>query len=220
MNSSARPATTTSTAPAPSNPEALERAAHVLSRADSVMEVTVLETVRVFVRSGGTPHRAVELLSDSYQGIAQSANLMREWLTLLDESVEETDARIHAHLQDRAFECFDVAKADMIFTASSTVPEWFSHLVVDPSWQNVFYRLANKFPHSLMLQYILASLSRGAAALANTTSAPVSEAVPVEPDSSSPPTSASSLPSSTSAPNSSSSSFTTPTPRHRSLCSL
>lgn len=57
----------------------------VLRQPDSVMEPTILDSLREYVLSQGQPQQAVEFLTESYVGYAQMASLACSWLKLVDD---------------------------------------------------------------------------------------------------------------------------------------
>ncbi len=47
---------------------------------DYIMEPGVFNMLQRYFKAGGAPEQVVELLSDNYKAVAQTANLMAEWL--------------------------------------------------------------------------------------------------------------------------------------------
>jgi negative elongation factor C/D len=78
-----------------------------------------------YFRHGGAPDQVIELLSDNYMAIAQTATLMAEWLILT--GVEPTDvvSMIVQHLQTLIEKHFEPKKADSIFEAGGVRIEFF-----------------------------------------------------------------------------------------------
>ena len=50
------------------------------SHTDFIMEPGVFNTLKRYFKSGGSPEMVVQLLSDNYVAVAQTANLIAEWL--------------------------------------------------------------------------------------------------------------------------------------------
>jgi negative elongation factor C/D len=50
------------------------------SNTDFIMEPGVFSTLKRYFKSGGSPEVVVQLLSDNYMAVAQTANLIAEWL--------------------------------------------------------------------------------------------------------------------------------------------
>ena len=57
----------------------------LLAAKDAVMEPGVMDSLRVYVASGGRPAAAIELLSENYRGYAQMASLVCGWLELTED---------------------------------------------------------------------------------------------------------------------------------------
>ena len=53
---------------------------HAFSHTDFIMEPGVFNTLKRYFKSGGSPEMVVQLLSDNYVAVAQTANLIAEWL--------------------------------------------------------------------------------------------------------------------------------------------
>jgi negative elongation factor C/D len=70
-----------------------------------------------YFRHGGAPDQVIELLSDNYMAIAQTATLMADWL--ISTGVEPSDVvnMIVQHLQTLIEKHFEPKKADSIFEA-------------------------------------------------------------------------------------------------------
>ncbi len=47
---------------------------------DYIMEPGVFNMLQKYFKAGGSPEQVVELLSENYKAVAQTANLMAEWL--------------------------------------------------------------------------------------------------------------------------------------------
>ncbi len=70
-----------------------------------------------YFRHGGAPDQVIELLSENYMAIAQTATLMADWL--ISTGVEPADVvnMIVQHLQTLIEKYFQPKKADSIFEA-------------------------------------------------------------------------------------------------------
>lgn len=53
-----------------------------LGARDSIMEPSIFSTLKDFLQAGGDPERAVEMLIGNYHAVAQTANLLAEWLIM------------------------------------------------------------------------------------------------------------------------------------------
>lgn len=58
------------------------------SNTDFIMEPGVFNTLKRYFKSGGSPEMVVQLLSDNYMAVAQTANLIAEWLIQAGECNE------------------------------------------------------------------------------------------------------------------------------------
>ncbi|ELT99304.1 hypothetical protein CAPTEDRAFT_160748, partial [Capitella teleta] len=86
------------------------------SNTDFIMEPGVFSTLKRYFKSGGSPEVVVQLLSDNYMAIAQTANLIAEWLIQAGVDIKEVQELVERHLQDMILKYFDPKKADSIFT--------------------------------------------------------------------------------------------------------
>jgi negative elongation factor C/D len=78
-----------------------------------------------YFRHGGAPDQVIELLSDNYMAIAQTATLMADWL--ISTGVEPSDVvnMIVQHLQTLIEKHFEPKKADSIFEAGGVSYDLF-----------------------------------------------------------------------------------------------
>lgn len=70
-----------------------------------------------YFRHGGAPDQVIELLSENYMGIAQTATLMADWLIATGVEAGEVVSMIVQHLQTLIEKHFELEKADSIFEA-------------------------------------------------------------------------------------------------------
>lgn len=61
----------------------------LLGSRDSIMEPTIFGTLKHFLQSGGDPEKAVDLLIGNYHAVAQTANLLAEWLIMSGMEINE-----------------------------------------------------------------------------------------------------------------------------------
>ena len=54
----------------------------LFSSTDYIMEPTIFDTIKTYFVNGGEPGPIVDLLSDNYTAVAQTVNLLAEWLIL------------------------------------------------------------------------------------------------------------------------------------------
>lgn len=70
-----------------------------------------------YFRHGGAPDQVIELLSENYMAIAQTATLMADWLILTGVEPVDVVNMIVQHLQTLIEKHFEPKKADSIFEA-------------------------------------------------------------------------------------------------------
>jgi negative elongation factor C/D len=68
-----------------------------------------------FFQVGGNPEQVVGLLSDNYHAIAQTANLLAEWLIMTGMKIPDVQSLVEDHLKQMVIKNFDPKKADSIF---------------------------------------------------------------------------------------------------------
>lgn len=74
-----------------------------------------------FLKAGGSPERVVQLLSDNYTGVAQTVNLLAEWMIQAGVDIKEVQEMVESHLKEMIIRTFDPKKADSIFTDEGEV---------------------------------------------------------------------------------------------------
>lgn len=73
------------------------------------------------MKAGGSPERVVELLSDNYNGVAQTVNLLAEWMIQAGVDIKEVQEMVENHLKEMIIRTFDPKKADSIFSDEGEV---------------------------------------------------------------------------------------------------
>ena len=63
----------------------------------------------------------VELLSDNYTGVAQTVNLLAEWMIQAGVDIKEVQETVESHLKEMIIRTFDPKKADSIFSGEGEV---------------------------------------------------------------------------------------------------
>lgn len=96
---------------------------------DFIMEPVIYDTIKTYFMHGGEPSPVVSLLSDNYVGIAQTVNLLAEWLIVAGLSVQEVQLLVENHLKSLIVKNFDPKKADTIFTLEGGVPSWLTGII-------------------------------------------------------------------------------------------
>jgi negative elongation factor C/D len=88
---------------------------------DYIMEPGIFDTIKSYFRFGGAPEPVVDLLSDNYTAVAQSVNLLAEWLIVTGVPVTEVQLMVENHLRNLIVKHFDQKKADSIFNLEAGV---------------------------------------------------------------------------------------------------
>lgn len=79
------------------------------------MEPTIYPTLTKYVNAGGNPDNVVDYLSSNYDAIAQTSNLLAEWLLMTDINISEVQTSVEENLKKMIIKYFDPKKADSIF---------------------------------------------------------------------------------------------------------
>ena len=74
-----------------------------------------------YFKAGGVPEQVVTLLSDNYLAVAQTANVLADWLIQAGVDLKEVQEIVENHLKDMILKHFDPKKADSIFTDEGEV---------------------------------------------------------------------------------------------------
>ena len=83
----------------------------------SSIGTTLIRIFNSYFRHGGAPDQVIELLSENYMAIAQTATLMADWLILTGVEPADVVNMIVQHLQTLIEKYFEPKKADSIFEA-------------------------------------------------------------------------------------------------------
>lgn len=126
---------------------------------DYIMEPGVFNTLKMYFKAGGAPEQVVQLLPDNYTAVAQTANLMAEWLIQAGMDIKQVQSMVETHLQNMIFKYFDPKKADSIFTDEGETPSWLAEMINYPTWRHLFYKLAEEYPDCLMLNFTIKLIS-------------------------------------------------------------
>ncbi|CAF4278133.1 unnamed protein product, partial [Rotaria sp. Silwood2] len=126
----------------------------LFSSTDFIMEPKVFDTIKDYFRHGGAPDQVIELLSENYMAIAQTATLMADWLILTGVEPVDVVNMIVQHLQTLIEKHFEPKKADSIFEAGG-VPSWLTEMTEHMNWRSMIYKLAEEYPHCLMLNFTI-----------------------------------------------------------------
>lgn len=119
------------------------------------MEPTIFETIKTYFMSNGEPAQVVDLLSDNYTAVAQTVNLLAEWLIITGMPVQEVQLMVENHLKNLIMKHFDPKKADTIFNLEGGAPGWLIQLIEHSIWRKMLYKLAEQHPNCLMLNFTI-----------------------------------------------------------------
>ncbi|UYV67725.1 NELFCD [Cordylochernes scorpioides] len=123
---------------------------------DYIMEPGIFNQLKLYFQVGGNPEQVVDLLSGNYQAIAQTANLMAEWLILAGMRITEVQSLVEDHLKQMIIKHFDPKKADSIFNVEGA---WLTEMIEHPTWRSLIYKLAEDYPECLMLNFTIKLIS-------------------------------------------------------------
>jgi negative elongation factor C/D len=122
---------------------------------DFIMEPVISETIKTYFMHGGEPNPLVDLLSENYTGVAQTVNLLAEWLITAGMPVHEVQFMVENHLKNLIMKNFDPKKADTIFNLEGGVPAWLTEMIEHGVWRKMFFKLAEQHPSCLMLNFTI-----------------------------------------------------------------
>ncbi|XP_016395939.1 negative elongation factor C/D isoform X2 [Sinocyclocheilus rhinocerous] len=129
------------------------------SSRDYIMEPTVFNTLKTYFQAGGSPEHVIQLLSENYSAVAQTVNLLAEWLIQMGVEPAQVQERVENHLKSLLIKHFDPQKADSIFTVEGETPAWLEQMIAHTTWRDLFYKLAEAHPDCLMLNFTVKLIS-------------------------------------------------------------
>lgn len=129
------------------------------SSLDFIMEPGIFVQLKRYFQAGGNPEQVVDLLLENYQAVAQTANLLAEWLIMAGMKISEVQALVEDHLKQMILKHFDPKKADTIFTDEGETPAWLTEMIEHPTWRSLIYKLAEEYPDCLMLNFTIKLIS-------------------------------------------------------------
>ncbi|KAK1901457.1 Negative elongation factor D [Dissostichus eleginoides] len=129
------------------------------SSRDYIMEPAVFNTLKTYFQSGGSPEHVIALLSENYSAVAQTVNLLAEWLIQMGVEPAQVQERVENHLKSLLIKHFDPQKADSIFTVEGETPAWLEQMIAHTTWRDLFYKLAEAHPDCLMLNFTVKLIS-------------------------------------------------------------
>uniref|UniRef100_A0A8C2ZVH2 Negative elongation factor complex member C/D n=1 Tax=Cyclopterus lumpus TaxID=8103 RepID=A0A8C2ZVH2_CYCLU len=129
------------------------------SSKDYIMEPAIFNTLKTYFQSGGSPEHVIQLLSENYSAVAQTVNLLAEWLIQMGVEPAQVQERVENHLKSLLIKHFDPQKADSIFTVEGETPAWLEQMIAHTTWRDLFYKLAEAHPDCLMLNFTVKLIS-------------------------------------------------------------
>ncbi|MBN3298155.1 negative elongation factor C/D isoform X2 [Amia ocellicauda] len=129
------------------------------SSRDYIMEPTIFNTLKMYFQAGGSPEHVIQLLSENYTAVAQTVNLLAEWLIQMGVEPAQVQERVENHLKSLLIKHFDPQKADSIFTVEGETPAWLEQMIAHTTWRDLFYKLAEAHPDCLMLNFTVKLIS-------------------------------------------------------------
>ncbi|KAL1442091.1 hypothetical protein MTO96_031009 [Rhipicephalus appendiculatus] len=129
------------------------------SSLDFIMEPGIFAQLKRYFQAGGNPEQVVDLLLENYQAVAQTANLLAEWLIMAGMKITEVQGLVEDHLKQMILKHFDPKKADSIFNDEGETPAWLTEMIEHPTWRSLIYKLAEEYPDCLMLNFTIKLIS-------------------------------------------------------------
>lgn len=87
--------------------------------------------------------------------MAQTVNLLAEWLIVTGVSVSDVQLMVEMHLKSLIMKHFDPKKADTIFDSEGGAPAWLTEMIEHGVWRRMLYKLAEQHPNCLMLNFTI-----------------------------------------------------------------
>lgn len=126
---------------------------------DYIMEPAIFNTLKRYFQAGGSPENVIQLLSENYTAVAQTVNLLAEWLIQSGVEPVQVQETVENHLKSLLIKHFDPRKADSIFTEEGETPAWLEQMIAHTTWRDLFYKLAEAHPDCLMLNFTVKLIS-------------------------------------------------------------
>ncbi|XP_030388698.1 negative elongation factor C/D isoform X1 [Gopherus evgoodei] len=139
--------------------EVQQECLHKFSTRDYIMEPSIFNTLKRYFQAGGSPENVIQLLSENYTAVAQTVNLLAEWLIQTGVEPVQVQETVENHLKSLLIKHFDPRKADSIFTEEGETPAWLEQMIAHPTWRDLFYKLAEAHPDCLMLNFTVKLIS-------------------------------------------------------------
>ncbi|KAI1292084.1 Negative elongation factor D [Halotydeus destructor] len=132
----------------------------LFQRKDFIMEPDIINQLKRYFSADGDPEKVIDLLSANYDAVAQSVNLLAEWLIMTGMKIAEVQSLVEDHLKQLIIKHFEPDKADSIFKdESATTPAWLTEMIQHATWRSLIYKLAEDYPDCLMLTFTIKLIS-------------------------------------------------------------
>ncbi|XP_060021474.1 negative elongation factor D-like [Lagenorhynchus albirostris] len=129
------------------------------STRDYIMEPSIFNTLMRYFQAGGSPEEVIRLLSDNYTAVAQTVNLLAQWLIQTGVEPVQVQQTVENHLKTLLMKQFDPRKADSIFTEEGETPVWLEQMIAHSTWRDLVYQLTEAHPDCLMLNFTVKLIS-------------------------------------------------------------
>lgn len=124
-----------------------------LSQTDAILEQNIYtDALSEYLKLGGAPMDAVNLLSESYVGIPSMCNATAKSVDSIGLNSDEILRQAIRHqLKNR----FDPQRCDEFFMQlnDQMAPEWLDIILEDVHWRQTFYELLEKHPNCVFLNF-------------------------------------------------------------------
>jgi hypothetical protein len=120
---------------------------------DAILEQNIYtDALSEYLKLGGAPMDAVNLLSESYIGIPSMCNATS---TSMDSIGLNSDTILRRAIRHQLQDRFDPKRCDEFFDNQEMAPEWLEVLIQDVHWRQTLYELLEKYPNSQFLNFAI-----------------------------------------------------------------
>jgi hypothetical protein len=126
-----------------------------LSQTDAILEQNIYtDALSEYLKLGGAPMDAVNLLSESYIGIPSMCNATAKSVDSIGLS---SDIILRKAIRHQLKNRFDPQRCDEFFMQlnDQMAPEWLDVILEDIHWRQTFYELLEKYPNCVFLNFAI-----------------------------------------------------------------
>ncbi|CEP14521.1 hypothetical protein [Parasitella parasitica] len=126
-----------------------------LSQTDAILEQNIYtDALSEYLKLGGAPMDAVNLLSESYIGIPSMCNATAKSVDSIGLS---SDTIMRKAIRHQLMNRFDPQRCDEFFMQlnDQMSPEWLDLILEDVHWRRTFYELLEKHPNCVFLNFAI-----------------------------------------------------------------